>query len=74
MNSEQMRTELEAFVNTGLRQGWRGWPVKAAGRDHRNMGGRLALVPVAMPGLVLLARDRFGLKSDGFSGRFGSLQ
>ena len=26
MSSEEMRTELEIFVNQGLQQGWRGWP------------------------------------------------
>ena len=26
MSSEEMRTELEVFVNQGLREGWRGWP------------------------------------------------
>lgn len=26
MSSEEMRTELEIFVNEGLREGWRGWP------------------------------------------------
>jgi len=26
MSSEEMRTELEVFVNQGLQQGWRGWP------------------------------------------------
>jgi hypothetical protein len=29
MSSEEMRTELEVFVNEGLRAGWQGWPVKA---------------------------------------------
>ena len=28
MSSEEMRVELEAFVNTGLREGWCGWPLK----------------------------------------------
>lgn len=28
MSSEEMRVELEAFVNAGLREGWCGWPVK----------------------------------------------
>ena len=28
MSSEQMRIELEAFVNIGLQEGWRGWPLK----------------------------------------------
>ena len=26
MSSEEMRTELEIFVNQGLQEGWRGWP------------------------------------------------
>jgi hypothetical protein len=26
MSSEEMRSELEIFVNQGLREGWRGWP------------------------------------------------
>ncbi len=30
MDSEEMRTELERFVNTGLREGWHGWPLKSA--------------------------------------------
>ena len=28
MSSEEMRIELERFVNTGLQEGWTGWPVK----------------------------------------------
>jgi len=28
MSSEEMRVELEAFVNMGLREGWQGWPLK----------------------------------------------
>ncbi len=26
MSSEEMRSELEIFVNQGLQEGWRGWP------------------------------------------------
>jgi len=26
MNPEEMRAELEIFVNQGLQEGWRGWP------------------------------------------------
>ena len=29
MSSEEMRMELEQFVNVGLQQGWTGWPLKA---------------------------------------------
>jgi hypothetical protein len=32
MSSEEMRNELEIFVNQGLREGWRGWP------RHENCG------------------------------------
>jgi len=34
MSSEEMRTELEIFVNEGLREGWRGWP-RHDGRSFR---------------------------------------
>jgi hypothetical protein len=29
MSAEEMRIELETFVNAGLEEGWRGWPRKA---------------------------------------------
>jgi hypothetical protein len=29
MSSEEMRAELEIFVNAGLQEGWRGWPLKS---------------------------------------------
>ncbi len=29
MSSEEMRIELERFVNAGLEEGWHGWPRKA---------------------------------------------
>jgi len=29
MSPEDMRMELERFVNTGLREGWTGWPIRA---------------------------------------------
>ena len=28
MAAEQMRMELESFVNQGLQEDWRGWPMK----------------------------------------------
>jgi len=34
MSSEEMRNELEIFVNEGLREGWRGWP-RHDGRGFR---------------------------------------
>jgi len=38
MSSEEMRTELEIFVNQGLREGWRGWP-RHDGRGIRGNAG-----------------------------------
>lgn len=38
MSSEEMRVELEAFVNVGLREGWSGWPLKEASRVRRTSG------------------------------------
>jgi hypothetical protein len=37
MSSEEMRAELEIFVNQGLQQGWRGWPLKG---DNSRSGSR----------------------------------
>jgi len=38
MSSEEMRVELEAFVNAGLREGWGGWPLKGQSRVNRASG------------------------------------
>jgi len=38
MNSEQMRVELERFVNQGLQEGWCGWPRHENGSFHRTDG------------------------------------
>ncbi|MBN1507841.1 MAG: hypothetical protein JW955_13405 [Sedimentisphaerales bacterium] len=35
MSSEEMRIELEMFVNIGLREGWCGWPLKDGVRTGR---------------------------------------
>ena len=29
MSSDEMRIELESFVNKGLKEGWCGWPLKS---------------------------------------------
>lgn len=29
MNSDEMRVELESFVNKGITEGWHGWPLKS---------------------------------------------
>jgi hypothetical protein len=39
MSSEEMRTELETFVNQGLQEGWRGWPR----HDSRGFHGNTAI-------------------------------
>jgi hypothetical protein len=41
MNSEEMRTELEIFVNKGLREGWGGWPLKGEIQKGRPSSSRL---------------------------------
>jgi hypothetical protein len=38
MSAEEMRIELERFVNTGLQEGWTGWPLKG----QRGPADRLA--------------------------------
>jgi len=38
MSSDEMRTELEIFVNEGLREGWRGWPLKGEARKEGPRG------------------------------------
>ena len=43
MSSEEMRTELEIFVNEGLREGWRGWPLKSETQKGRSGRGRLGI-------------------------------
>jgi hypothetical protein len=68
MSSEEMRIELEAFVNAGLREGWHGWPLKGqtgmrpamhsrwyaavGGTDRRDSTVRV--VPLEAPGAVRL--------------------
>ena len=32
MSSEELRLDLESFINKGLKEGWRGWPVKKEAR------------------------------------------
>lgn len=40
MSTEEMRTELEIFVNEGLREGWRGWPLKSEVQRDRSRRSR----------------------------------
>jgi hypothetical protein len=39
MSSEEMRIELERFVNTGLREGWTGWPLKGQNGPADRLAG-----------------------------------
>jgi len=38
MGAEEMRVELESFVNQGLERGWCGWSPKEPSSDHRQPG------------------------------------
>ena len=38
MSSEEMRVELESFVNEGLKKGWCGWPTKGLSSGARESG------------------------------------
>ena len=42
MSSEEMRVELETFVNAGLQEGWCGWPLKGQSRVQWASGVLLA--------------------------------
>lgn len=61
MSSEQMRIELETFVNAGLQEGWRGWPLKAQRDsgyrlDPRNRAGWVEVCRGSRGGSLLLTR------------------
>jgi hypothetical protein len=43
MSAEDMRAELEMFVNKGLREGWNGWPLKQEMDTGRMLGQRLQI-------------------------------
>lgn len=73
MNSEEMRVELESFVNAGLRQGWRGWPLKDAGWPASLPPGRFAAGLLGRNRLLPATGDRFGHGSDVLSTRYGLL-
>lgn len=77
MSSEEMRIELESFVNTGLREGWHGWPRKGEARRQQRLAGRLdAFVAdwlAAQGGPTFLRRPRGAGETPGLpqTGRFG---
>lgn len=46
MSSEEMRIELEQFVNAGLQEGWTGWPLKVGACVESHLAGQWSAVPV----------------------------
>ena len=67
MSSEEMRIELESFVNQGLRKGWRGWPRKGP-REGVRRGFCVARTTVGRLGGL-----RAGFDPDAASVAFGRL-
>ncbi len=65
MSAEEMRTELEAFVNKGLREGWCGWPVKQELGKGR-MPAYLRVAPIRIRSIG----DEGSAALMGLSGRF----
>lgn len=52
MSAEEMRSDLEAFVNRGLSEGWSGWPMKGLSPCREE----LDVASYAMPAAVTLFR------------------
>jgi len=51
MGPEEMRTELERFLNTGLQNGWTGWPLKVQACVSKRFRGQwLAASTESWPG------------------------
>jgi hypothetical protein len=70
MSSEEMRIELERFVNAGLQEGWHGWPRKAEACQTPRFCGRLH---AATEGAGWEARDGSASFVEP-SGAFGTLR
>ena len=47
MSAEEMRVELESFVNQGLEKGWCGWPTKGSSSESPESGSACYAVPMA---------------------------
>jgi len=73
MSSENMRSELESFVNIGLQYGWRGWPRKSAACHDWTLGGRWVACGSHPGGRIALTNSRTGGDSDSLSKRFDLL-
>lgn len=52
MSSEEMRIELESFVNQGLQEGWGGWPPKREISGISVWSGRDRGAPFVQPEAV----------------------
>jgi hypothetical protein len=65
MSAEEMRTELETFVNKGLLEGWCGWPVKQGWRRGR-MPACLRVTPIRIRNIG----DEGSAALMGLSGRY----
>jgi hypothetical protein len=53
MSSEELRLDLESFINKGLDQGLRGWPVKRQERDAvRNPSRHSGYMPLELVSLL----------------------
>lgn len=77
MKSDEMRVELESFVNTGITQGWQGWPLKSQllcrqgefRRPHR-AAAETTNACCDLSGLTFYRHGRFGQMSGGRLGDF----
>ncbi len=49
MNAEDMRTELESFLNEGLDKGWCGWPTKRGSAEPTEQNTDRSAVSLAVP-------------------------
>jgi len=70
MSAEEMRTELESFVNQGLEEGWRGWPTRSQiscleewRKAYCSMPAALALFRGVREGLLLGNSERTSVES-----------
>jgi hypothetical protein len=62
MSAEEMRNELETFVNRGLSEGWGGWPTKGFSPCRADLSVASYATPTAMTQIGVrqnaLAHDR----------------
>ena len=46
MSSEEMRVDLESFVNKGIEEGWKGWPLRGLSRTREDWHQSHLAIPV----------------------------